>query len=356
MGKNVLVLFGGVSPEHEISKESVSAVLNSLNGHTVIPVYITQEGKWLMYDGKLDNIQNINWEKFGTPAILSPDRVNRGLLRIVSEKVKFVPVDVVFPVLHGPNGEDGTIQGLCELAGIPYVGCNVAASAVAMDKAVIKLVAKGLKIPQADFLSFGADEISTDTSGILKRIRYKIGYPCFVKPAVGGSSIGISKAENRKELIAAIATALKFSSRIVVEKTVEGREVEVGILGAGICAKASVVGEVLSAGESFYDFEAKYQNADSQTVIPADLPEETVAQIQKYALEIFRAIGGSGLSRVDFFVDTTGRVIFNEINTVPGFTAISMYTKMWEASGVPRQKLVEILIDIALEQANAGGI
>ncbi|MDR0272171.1 MAG: D-alanine--D-alanine ligase [Clostridiales bacterium] len=349
MIKNVLVLFGGCSPEHDISKESVTTVLNALNGNTIIPVYITRDGKWLMYDGKLDNITSINWEKFGTPAILSPDRVNRGLLRIVSEKVKAIPIDVVFPVLHGPNGEDGTIQGLCELAGIPYVGCNVAASAVAMDKAIMKLVAKGLKIPQAEFLVFGTDEIKSDLNSVLKKIRYKIGYPCFVKPAVGGSSIGISKAPNRKILSDALQMATDFSSRIVIEKTVEGREIEVGVLGAGMNAKASVPGEILSAGE-FYDFEAKYENPKSKTIVPANLPEEISAQIQKYALDIFRAIGGSGLSRVDFFVDVNGRVIFNEINTVPGFTAISMYMKMWEASGIPRNKLVENLIEIAVEK------
>lgn len=345
--KNVLVLFGGCSPEHDISKVSAQTVFGALNGHTVIPVYITREGKWLMYDGKLDNVAGINWEKFGTPATLSPDRVNRGLLRIVSDEVKTIPVDVVFPVLHGPNGEDGTIQGLCELAGIPYVGCNVAASAVAMDKAIMKLVVKSLKIPQAEFFVFGEGTLLADMNTALKKIRYKFGYPCFVKPSAGGSSIGISKATNKKELEKALQTALKFSSRVIVEKAVEGREIEVGILGAGLSAKASVPGEILWAGE-FYDYEAKYSNPKFQTVIPADLPEETTAQIQEYALEVFRAIGGSGLSRVDFFVDAKGRVIFNEINTVPGFTAISMYTKMWEASGIPNQKLIEMLLELAM--------
>lgn len=349
MTKNVLVIFGGVSPEHDISKRSVTSVIHALNGHTVIPVYITREGKWLMYDGKLDNIAGINWEKFGTPAILSPDRVNRGLLRIVSEKMKAVPVDVVFPVLHGQNGEDGTIQGLCDLAGIPYVGCNVAASAAAMDKAVMKLIAKGLKIPQADFLTFGTDEIKDNIKEVMKKIRYKIGYPCFVKPAVGGSSIGIFKVADKKELPAALNEALKYSSRVVIEKNVIGREIEVGVLGKGITAKASVAGEVLSAGE-FYDFEAKYENPESKTVVPADLPEETLAQLQAYALEIFRAIGGSGMSRVDFFITEEGKIIFNEINTVPGFTSVSMYADMWKASGVPWQKLIEQLIDIALEK------
>lgn len=351
MGKNVLVLFGGCSPEHDISKESVATVLNALNGHTAIPVYITREGKWLMYDGKTDNVQGINWEKYGTPAILSPDRVNRGLLRVVSEKVKAIPVDVVFPVLHGPNGEDGTIQGLCELAGIPYVGCGVTASAVAMDKAVMKHVVKSLKIPQADWLTFGGDEIFVDLPGVLKKIRYKVGYPCFVKPSACGSSIGISKVANRKELVGALEGALRFCSRVVVEKAINGREIEVGVLGEGIAAKASVPGEIITAGE-FYDYEAKYENPDSKTVVPAKLPKETAAQIQNYALEIFRAIGGSGMARVDFFVDEKGRVIFNELNTVPGFTAISLFTKVWEKTGIPRQKLVDILIGIALEKAN----
>jgi D-alanine-D-alanine ligase len=351
MSKNVLVLFGGCSPEHDISKESVLSVLNALNGHTVIPVYITRAGKWFMYDGKLDNISAVNWEKFGTPAILSPDRVNRGLLRIAAERIKAVPVDVVFPVLHGTNGEDGTIQGLCELADIPYVGCNVTASAVAMDKAVMKLAVKGLKIPQAEFLVFDTDELNADIKAVLNKIRYKLGYPCFVKPSKGGSSIGISKANDRKELMRALQTASEFSSRIVAEKFVKGREIEVGVLGTGMSAKASVPGEVLSAGE-FYDFDAKYQNPKSQTIVPAELPEKTVAELQKYALEIFRAIGGSGLSRVDFFVDEKNRVIFNEINTVPGFTPISMYTKMWEASGIPRQVLFQKLIETALERNN----
>ena len=169
--KNVLVLFGGCSPEHEISVASAGSVLNALAHHNIVPVYITREGKWLLYDGKLDNIRNVDWEKFGTPAVLSPDRVNRGLLRIVGEKVKTIPVDVVVPVLHGPNGEDGTVQGLCELAGVPYVGCGVAASAVAMDKALAKLVAKALRIPQADFLVFGNDTLIADMPAALKKIR-----------------------------------------------------------------------------------------------------------------------------------------------------------------------------------------
>jgi len=346
--KNVLLLFGGCSPEHDISVASATSVVSALSHHMVIPVYITREGKWLMYDGKLDNLQSLDWEKFGTPAILSPDRVNRGLLRIVGDKAKYIPVDIVVPILHGPNGEDGTIQGLCELAGIPYVGCGVMASAVAMDKATTRLIAKALKIPQTDFLVFAADELQENKGAAMTKVGRKLGYPCFVKPNAGGSSIGISKATNRKELSAAIEEALKYCSKITVEKCVVGREIEVGILGVGMAAKASVTGEIIANGE-FYDFDAKYTKPGSKTITPADIPEETQQKIQEYALQIFRAIDGKGLSRVDFFVTEDGRVLFNEMNTVPGFTHISMYAKMWEASGVPWQDLIDILIAIAIE-------
>ena len=346
--KNILLLFGGVSPEHDISVESAASVLPALGKYTVIPVYITRSGKWLMYDGKLDNPKNLDWEKFGTPAVLSPDRSHSGLLRVAYGKAKSIPIDVVLPCMHGPNGEDGTIQGLCELASIPYVGCGVVSSAVAMDKAVTKLIAKALKIPQADFLVFENDELTENRKVVMTKIGRKLGYPCFVKPSVGGSSIGISKATNRKELGEAIDAALKYCSKIVVEKFILGREIEVGILGMGAAAKASVTGEILSAGE-FYDFDAKYANPESKTVVPADIPAETQEKIQNYALQIFRAIGCKGLSRVDFFVTEDGRILFNEINTVPGFTSISMYAKMWETSGVPWQDLLDILIAIAVE-------
>jgi D-alanine-D-alanine ligase len=345
--KNILLLFGGCSPEHEISMASAKSVIPALSHHTVIPVYITRGGKWLMYEGKLDNLQNLDWEKFGTPAILSPDRVNRGLLRIVGDKVKVIPIDVVLPILHGPNGEDGTIQGLCELAGIPYVGCGVMASAVAMDKATTRLIARALKIPQTEFLSYSAEELENKNAAITK-IGRKLGYPCFIKPNACGSSIGITKVANRKELPAAIDEALKYCDKIIAEKFVPGREIEVGILGVGIAAKASVTGEIIADGE-FYDYDAKYVKPDSKTITPAVLPEEIQHKIQEYALQIFRGINGKGLSRADFFVTEDGRVLFNEINTVPGFTNISMYAKMWEASGVTWQELIEILIAIALE-------
>jgi len=296
---------------------------------------------------KLDNIQSIDWERFGTPAILSPDRTNKGLLRIVGEKVKIIPVDIVFPVLHGPDGEDGTVQGLCQLAGLPYVGSGVLSSALAMDKAFAKIIAKNLKIPQGEYLVFRQHELE-DMESALKKIRYKLGYPCFVKPAVGGSSIGITKAKNKQELKEGINLALKYDSKVIVEKTIKGREMEVGILGQGANVAASVVGEIIPDGE-FYDYDAKYHKPGSKTPVPADIPEETADEIKKHALELFRGIDGRGMARVDFFINESGKVFLNEINTVPGYTNISMYSKLWEASGVPRQTLIERLLELALE-------
>ena len=346
--KNVLVLFGGTSPEHDISMASAAAVIGSLGRHNVIPVYVTRSGKWLLYDGKLDNIQAIDWERFGTPAILSPDRTNKGVLRIVGEKVKIIPVDIVFPVFHGRDGEDGTIQGLCELAGLPYVGCGVLSSALAMDKAFAKMTAKSLKIPQGEYLVFSQEEL-VNMEPALKKIRYKLGYPCFVKPAVGGSSIGISKVKNKQELKEAITHALIYDNKIIVEKAIKGREMEVGVLGQGAGAESSVVGEIIPDGE-FYDYDAKYVKQGSKTPVPADIPEETADEIKKYALQMFRGIDGRGMARADFFVDEAGKVLLNEINTVPGYTNISMYSKLWEASGVTRQALIERLLEMALER------
>ena len=346
MSKNILVIFGGVSPEHEVSIKSAKNIIGLLGKHTAIPMYITREGRWLIYDGKPDNIEGINWEKYGTPAIISPDRANRGLIRIVGDRTKTILVDAVFPVLHGPYGEDGAVQGLCELAGLPYVGCGVGASAVAIDKILAKMVARSLKIPHIDFVYFDFGEYAQDKSGILKKIRYKFGYPCFVKPATSGSSVGMTKAKTRNQLEEAIMYAFSFSQRVIVERVSGGREIEVGVLGTGVNARASVAGEIIPEGE-FYDYEAKYEKQGSKLIVPADMKEETLALLQKNALGLYRAIGGRGLSRVDFFVEGE-KVLFSEINTIPGFTAISLYSRMWEASGVGGFELIDSLIEMAV--------
>jgi D-alanine-D-alanine ligase len=339
-------LFGGVSSEHEISVTSAQVIIRAIRGHNVIAVYITKQGKWLMYDGKLDNIDGIDWEKFGTPVLLSPDRVNRGLFRMVNDKFKIIPVDVIFPVFHGPNGEDGTVQGLCELAGIPYVGCGVLSSAVCMDKAFAKMVARQHKIPQGEYLVYKKEALTEpeQKKAALRKVAAKLKYPCFVKPAVGGSSVGISRVENKKELEAAVTLALQHSSKVIFEKAIVGREIELGVLGEGADAKVTVPGEIIPDG-SFYDYAAKYEKPGSKTIIPADLPEGIIADLQKYSLALFDAVDGRGMARVDFFVTAENEIYLNEINTFPGFTSISMYAKLWEHCGVSRTELVERLIN-----------
>ena len=347
--KSVLVLFGGCSPEHEISKKSAMAVISSLSEdkYTIIPVYVTAEGKWLLYDGAIDNLRSVSWEKYGANAVLSPDRVNRGLLRIVGDKVRTIPVDVIFPVLHGAMGEDGTMQGLFELAGIPYVGCGVAASAVSMDKTLTKILADTAGLVQADYTWFHVWDAEKKAS-VMRKMSRKPGYPCFVKPASAGSSIGITKAANKKELEKAIAAASEVDDKIIIEAAIDGRELECAVLGEKGEIYASGVGEILPAAD-FYDFDAKYNNAESKTVTKADIPEETAELIRKSAVAAFRAVDGRGLARVDFFLEkATNRVIFNEINTLPGFTPISMYPMLWKAEGLGMPELCDRLIALAL--------
>ena len=348
--KTVAVLFGGRSSEHEVSRVSASTIISNIdqNKYFVLPVGITKDGRWMIYNGPVENIKNGEWDKFGTPAVLSPDSSHKGILKIVGTKVKLIPVDVVFPVLHGLNGEDGTVQGLFELAQIPYVGCGVLASSVSMDKVYTKIIAKNARIHQADYVAVMKYEI--EKKSVINKIEKKIGYPCFIKPANAGSSVGITKAHNTEELKAGLALAAKHDRKILVEENINGREVECAVLGTGKDAKASTVGEILAAAE-FYDYDAKYNNAESRTVIPADLDEKIIEEIRKTAVKVFNAVDGAGLARVDFFVENgTNKVVFNELNTLPGFTSISMYPKLWEAVGKPIGELIDELIELALKR------
>ena len=331
MSKQVVaVLFGGQSSEHDVSKVSAATIISNINTekYSVIPVYITKEGKWLLYDGPLDSIGNNDWQKFASTCILSPDTEHHGLLRIVGDKVKNIPVDVVIPVLHGANGEDGTVQGLFELAKIPYVGCGVLSSAVSMNKAYTKIIVDTIGVDQAKYTIVYRPELSEDLDKCLDRVEEKCGYPCFVKPACAGSSVGITKAHNRDELIDGLWTASEHDRTIVIQ--------------------ASAVGQIYAAAE-FYDYDAKYNNAESKTVIPANISNEKAEEIRKKAIEIFKVLDGRGLSRVDFFLEEkTNRVIFNEINTLPGFTSISMYPMLFRAAGIDTEELVDKLIELAL--------
>lgn len=347
--KTVAVLFGGQSSEHEVSCISATTVISNIDQsiYDIIMIGITKEGHWL----KVNTIEDIisgAWTEGKVTAILSPDAGQKGVFFIENEKVENVKIDVVFPVLHGLYGEDGTVQGLLELAKIPYVGCGVLASAVSMDKVYTKIIVDTLGIRQADYVAVLKHELQ-DMESVITKVENKLAYPVFVKPSNAGSSQGVSKAHDREELEKAILLAVKHDRKILIEETIIGREIECAVLAADD-VRASGVGEILAAAD-FYDYEAKYNNPESKTVIGPELPEGVEEKVRDAAKRIFRAVDGFSLSRVDFFLQKdTNEIIFNEINTLPGFTAISMYPMLWEAKGLDKKKLVEKLIQTAYQR------
>lgn len=347
--KTIAVLFGGQSSEHEVSCVSVITIINAMNqeAYETVLIGITKEGHWLHVDSK-EAILDGSWKNGEETAIISPDATKKEIVCISKKGVQTIPVDVVFPVLHGLYGEDGTVQGLLEMAQIPYVGCGVIASALGMDKLYAKIVVDTLGILQAEYVPVRKHELEQMDAAVAK-VEAKLAYPVFVKPSNAGSSKGISKAHNREELERALLEAAKHDVKILVERTIIGRELECAVLG-GTEVQAAGVGEILSAAE-FYDYEAKYHDAASKTVIDPELPEGKREEIRDAAVKIFRALDGYGLARVDFFLEKdTNRVIFNEINTLPGFTSISMYPMLWEAQGMDVPTLVERQIQMAYER------
>jgi len=348
------VIFGGRSGEHEVSLRSAESVINAIDKskYDVVPIGITKEGRWLVSGSAAallpDAVMASNSHQ--QVAIIG-DPTMRGLTRL-DERERLLasePLDAVFPVLHGTYGEDGTIQGLLEMAGVPYVGCGVLASATGMDKVTMKQLFEraGLTLIKYDWFLRSAWEENPDA--IIKRINKSIGFPVFVKPANLGSSVGISKASDKRELRDAIDDAARYDRKLVVERAVNGREIEVSILG-NEHPVASLPGEIIT-GHEFYDYEDKYIDTSSRTEVPANLPKRIIDRIQRDAIRAFQAVDGSGLARVDFFVERgTNRVIINEINTMPGFTSISMYPKLWEASGIPYSELIDRLISLAIER------
>lgn len=345
MKKTVAVIFGGQSSEHIVSCMSVQNVAGQIDreAYDVLLIGITEEGHWVKADS-LESIQDGSWKNSKVSAVISPDATDKCVILSEDGKWKKVKIDVAFPVLHGLYGEDGTIQGILELAGIPYVGCGVLASAVSMDKLYTKIIVDTLGIRQAAYVPVYREELA-DMNRVAEKIEGKFSYPVFVKPSNAGSSKGVGKAENREELEAALTEAARHDRKILVEETIIGHEVECAVFGGGnVPVKASGVGEIMAAAE-FYDFDAKYYNADSKTVVNPPLPGNAAEEVRKAAVEIFKAVDGYGLSRVDFFVKENGEVVFNEINTLPGFTAISMYPMLWEAAGMDKKALVQALLD-----------
>ena len=349
---SVCVLFGGRSPEHEVSLRSAESVLNHMDPekYNIFPVGITKEGKWILYGGKdYSDLPSGRWltHPDNRQAAISPIR-GQGLLTFEGDCVVRQQIDVVFPVLHGENGEDGTIQGLLQLAGIPYVGPHVAASAVAMDKTLTKLVVDQAGITQAAWNLVRRSDMGSRMEGTLDALEARFAYPMFVKPAGTGSSVGVSKATEREDLKKALLEAGKYDDKVLVEEFIRGREIEVAVMG-NESPVASVCGEI-DSGADFYDYDAKYITDTSVSYIPARIPEDVAETVRDTAVKVYKAIGCQGLSRVDFFVTwQENRVVFNEINTIPGFTSISMYPKLFGASGVPYSQLIDKLLELALE-------
>ena len=349
---SVCILFGGMSPEHEVSLRSAESVLNNIDHskYNVIPVGITKEGDWIIFGGKdyselpAGTWMNNSNNKYGA---ISPVR-GQGLLRFEDDCVVRERIDVVFPVMHGENCEDGAIQGLLQMAGIPYVGPHIAASAVSMDKTLTKLVVDQAGVPQAAWHLVRKHEVKNHMDHVIAALEAKFQYPMFVKPAGTGSSVGVSKAANREALDKALHDAAQFDEKILVEEFINGREIEVAVMGNS-SPVASCCGEI-DSGAEFYDYEAKYVTDTSTAYVPARISEEVEEQVRELAVQVYSAIGCQGLSRVDFFVTyEDNRIVFNEINTLPGFTSISMYPKLFDASGIPYSQLIDELLNLALE-------
>ena len=349
---NVCVLFGGISPEHAVSLRSAESVLNNMDSgkYNIFPVGITMKGDWILFGGTdYSMLPAGTWQDHpdNRRATISPVR-GQGLLSFEGDCVVREMIDVVFPVLHGENGEDGAMQGLLQMAGIPYVGPHVSASAVAMDKTLTKLVVDNAGVTQAAWKLVRSGELHNRMENVLDELEGTFAYPMFVKPAGTGSSVGVSKAADREGLREALLQAGAYDAKILVEEFLHGREVEVDVMGND-SPVASVCGEI-DSGAEFYDYDAKYIADTSVAYIPARISEDVAELVREQAVRVYTAIGCKGLSRVDFFVTYEGeRVVFNEINTLPGFTSISMYPKLFAASGIPYGELIDQLLQLALE-------
>lgn len=347
---NVAVVFGGKSGEHEVSLMSATNVINAMDKskYNIHTIGITKKGQWMLYQGDAEKIKDGSWESEARS--LDNHKLIDLMLGSILEENRKPKLDVIFPVLHGPNGEDGTIQGFFEMLGIPYVSCGVIGSALGMDKAISKqlFMDVGLKVAEYDVVY--KFEIKDRLQAVIERLEAKFLYPVFVKPVNMGSSVGITKAHDRKELEYGLKEAAKYDRKILVEEFIDGRELECAVLGNNY-PKATGVGEIIPSKE-FYDYEAKYfDDGKSILAIPARLSEEQNKKIGEASIKAFKALDCCGMARADFFLEkTTGEIYINEINTIPGFTRISMYPKLWEAAGLSYSELIDKLIELALSR------
>ena len=350
------LIFGGKSGEHEVSFCSASSIIKAIDKdkYTVVPIGITKEGRWISPQDSELALQSGKIEGKSTVVLLN-DPSGNALIRTdnnqrLEKNSNLERIDIIFPILHGPHGEDGTIQGLLELANIPYVGSGVAASAISMDKDFMKIIFQQKNLPILKWMTIKRKEWQKNKVKILSLIRNDFEYPLFVKPANLGSSVGITKVHKKEELEKAINLASSYDSKILIEEGLEDvREIECAVLGNDE-PRASVVGEVRPAGE-FYDYDSKYIDGGTQLIIPAELPDDVSKKVQEIALRAFKAVDAVGMARVDFFVSKKeNKIYLNEINTIPGFTSVSMYPRLWVASGIPYSELIDRLIQLALER------
>lgn len=346
---SVCILFGGVSNEHEVSLRSAESVLGNIDRarYEVSAVGITRGGRWLLYDGPAGLIPDGSWESSGltAPCVISPDRSHGGLLFADGSTRK---LDVVFPVLHGKNGEDGTVQGLLELAGIPCVGCGVLASAVCMDKAVAHTLLLAAGIPKTKLVAIRRADAG-DLASLEERLRAELGYPMFLKPANAGSSVGITKVKSAEELPAALALAFSIDGKAVAEQAVGGRELECSVMGNNNPVASLVLGEI-RARDGFYDYSSKYLDDSAELCAPAAISDADAQKIRAIAVKAYQALGCEGFARVDFFLRDGGGVVLNEINTIPGFTSISMFPRLFIEGGIEYSKIIDALIGYALHR------
>lgn len=347
----IAVLFGGKSGEHDISCISATSVIKAIDKekYDIITIGITKQGEWLLYDGPLEALQSGEWEAAARKALAEdPERFGITLLGTGGKSLKDI-CDFVFPVLHGPNGEDGTVQGLLELIDIPYAGSGVLGCAATMDKIVAKKIFEAAGLKQTPYVALDSAQIGPQ---IEEKINAELRYPLFVKPANMGSSVGISKVHAPGELAAALKLAAEYDTRIVVEQGVNCRELETGVMG-NLEPVASAVGEIIPHAD-FYDFDAKYKDSESRTLVPADISPEAAEEIRRSAVEAFKACACFGFSRVDFMMDKdTGDIYINEINAIPGFTNISMFPMLFMATGLTYTQIVEKIIELGYERYNA---
>lgn len=346
------VIFGGRSGEHEISLMSATSVIKAIDRGKFLPVLIgiTKDGNWLLYDGPVDKIEDGSWQQIAEAALAAePQKYALTILGSGGKSLKDW-IDFALPILHGPYGEDGTIQGLFEMADIPYGGCGVLGSAAAMDKALAKEIFAKNNLPICRYLTVLKEEITRDLDRVMDRIEKFLPYPIFVKPANMGSSVGISKAGNTEELKTAVKEAMKYDRRLVLEEGVNCREIETGVLG-NYSPAAAAVGEILPSAE-FYSYEAKYfDGGQSKMCVPADIPDEISKEIKAIAIEAYQLLDCSGFARVDFFLEKgTNKIYLNEINTIPGFTKYSMFPLLWAEEGVSYPELIERIISLGYER------